>query len=338
MEYTILSNYSEIDKDSWSDFVLKHPNGNIFQTPEMFEVYQITTNYTPFVYAVISHTEIVGILLSVVQQEFGGLFGYLTARSVIMGGPLVLNNDTDIAFALIQEYNKSMEHKAIYSQFRNIFDATSLKNVFTQLNYTFEEHLDIHVDLEKSEEDLWKEINPKRRGKIRKAEREQIEVLEVYTEKERHEAYLILTEVYHRANLPLAPEELFNNSYQIFQSKKMLKIYGAYFENKLVGVRFVFFYKNIAYDWYAGSFSNYYSKSPNDILPWRIMQMAKLEGQRLFDFGGAGNPYKHYGVRDFKKSYGGVTVNYGRFQIIHSPVLYAIISFMFKIYQKIKNT
>ena len=27
-----------IDKNKWSNFVLAHPHGNIFQTPEMFEI------------------------------------------------------------------------------------------------------------------------------------------------------------------------------------------------------------------------------------------------------------------------------------------------------------
>jgi lipid II:glycine glycyltransferase (peptidoglycan interpeptide bridge formation enzyme) len=338
MNISILSNYNDIDKLAWSDFVQNHPEGNIFQTPEMFDLYQITPNSEPFVFvALLNNAVIIGVLLAIVHKEFRGLLGNLTSRSIIIGGPLVSDNNPEIAFALMKTYNNTIKSKAIYSQIRNIFDVSYLKNVFQKFNYVYEDHLDIHVDLKKSEEDIWKAINPKRRGKIRKAEREQIDVAEVCSEKERHVAYKILTEVYHRANLPLASEKLFDNSYKVFHSKGMLKIYGAYSESKLVGVRFVFFFKNIAYDWYAGSFSKYYSKSPNDILPWRIMQIAKLGGYSLFDFGGAGSPNKHYGVRDFKKSYGGVFVNYGRFQIIHRPVLYAIISFMFKVYQKIKT-
>ena len=38
-----------------------------------------------------------------------------------------------------------------------------------------------------------------------------------------------------------------------------------------------------------------------------------------FDFGGAGSPDKSYGVRDFKKKFGGKEVFYGRFQKNHKP-------------------
>jgi len=34
-----------IDREEWSKFVYNHPYGNIFQTPEMAEVYKRTKNY-----------------------------------------------------------------------------------------------------------------------------------------------------------------------------------------------------------------------------------------------------------------------------------------------------
>jgi len=45
---------SELDRERWSDFVSKHPYGNIFQTPEMYEVYRRTRNYEPYFLAVIN--------------------------------------------------------------------------------------------------------------------------------------------------------------------------------------------------------------------------------------------------------------------------------------------
>ena len=36
-----------IDRQKWEDFVLNHPNGNIFQTPEMYEVYRRTQTGIP---------------------------------------------------------------------------------------------------------------------------------------------------------------------------------------------------------------------------------------------------------------------------------------------------
>lgn len=337
MQYTIHSKYSDIDKKLWADFVAKHPDGNIFQTPEMYQLYQLTPNYSPFVYVALKGSEIVGVLLSVLQKEFDGPLGGLTARSVIIGGPLVCDNDTNIAFELMTVYNKGIEHKAIYSQFRNIFDVSSLKSVFNQLNYTFEEHLDIHVDLKKSEEDLWKDVNTKRRNEVRKAEKEHLYVREALSAADRATAYQVLKEVYSRAKLPLAPAEFFQNAYNVFAEKEMIRFYGAFYEEKLIGTMIVLCYKQGMYDWYAGSFKEYYHKGPNNIIPWKIFLDAKEKGYTRFDFGGAGKPDKPYGVRDYKKKFGGEFVNLGRYEIIHKPLIYSVISRLFIISQKVRK-
>lgn len=41
------------DTKQWSEFVLNHPHGNIFQTLEMAEVYRRTKKYAPVTLAVV---------------------------------------------------------------------------------------------------------------------------------------------------------------------------------------------------------------------------------------------------------------------------------------------
>ena len=61
-------------KKNWSNFVYNHPNGNVFQTPEMYEVYQNTKKYEPvFLAAVNDKDEISGTLLAVIQKEYPGV-------------------------------------------------------------------------------------------------------------------------------------------------------------------------------------------------------------------------------------------------------------------------
>ncbi|UCH97725.1 MAG: hypothetical protein JSV88_12980, partial [Candidatus Aminicenantes bacterium] len=61
-EYKITN---RIDRKQWSDFVLNHPRGNIFQTPEMFDVFDNTRNNDPVFFAVVDENQqVCGILLS----------------------------------------------------------------------------------------------------------------------------------------------------------------------------------------------------------------------------------------------------------------------------------
>jgi len=112
MEFKIIKRIGELDKNKWSDFVYNHPNGNIFQTSEMYEVYQNSKNYEPVFLAVVNGKgEIAGTLLAVIQKEYSGLLGNFTARSIIHGGPLIKDDDPDILDFILKEYNEIIKKK-----------------------------------------------------------------------------------------------------------------------------------------------------------------------------------------------------------------------------------
>ena len=99
---------------------------------------------------------------------------------------------------------------------------------------------------------------------------------------------------------------------------------------------FVLCFKDRIYDWYAGSYKEFYNKYPNDILPWKIFLWSKENNFSIFDFGGAGSPDVEYSVRDYKKKFGGATVNFGRYQLNHKPILMIFAFIGFKLWRFIK--
>ena len=62
-----------------------------------------------------------------------------------------------------------------------------------------------------------------------------------------------------------------------------------------------------------------------------------MHGYDIFDFGGAGTPKKSYGVRDYKKKFGGKLVNYGRYEEIRRPLKFATANVGFKLWKIIGN-
>jgi len=316
---------SEIDRKQWSDFVFKHPRANIFQTPEMFDVYKSTKNYDPCFLGVIDDTgEVLAVLLAVIQRDYGNFMGDLTARSIIWGGPLVKDDDSRILGFILQEYEKLVCDSAIYTQIRNLGDMCKNLHVFKDTKYICEEHLDIIVDISKPEDVLWKEVNSKGRNKIRRALKEGTYVRELVQMSDVEKMYEILREVYHNAKLPLVDRSMFIAAFKILKPLGLCSYFGAFHDGNLVGVLCVLAYKQCLYDWYAGSLREYLGKYPNDILPWEVFRWGKEHGYSIFDFGGAGKPGKAYGVRDYKKKFGGEFVNFGRFQKVHKPMIYLL--------------
>jgi len=331
--YKILIPVEQSDFQRWSMFVKSHPNGNIFQTPEMFQIYLNTSKFRPFAILVVNQYEnIVGCLLSVIQQQYKGILGVFSARSIINGGPLVEDNNLKIMEFALKEYNNIIKNKAIFSQFRNGYNLLDLNECFQINGYIFSSHLNYIIDLSKGQDLVWKDIHEGRKNKIKKALKSglTVDVLDDnITINHIDEGYNIIKKVYDKADLPLADKELLVNAVKSNQ----IVLFLVKYEGIIIGCRFAFKYDKNLYGWYAGSYTQYYSFFPNDLLIWETLKWGIENGFTSFDYGGAGSPNKHYGVRNFKSQTGGTLVNYGRYEKIHKPGLNFFARIGFKIWQ-----
>ena len=336
LEIKVITDQTGIDQTKWSHFIASHPNANFFQSPKAFQFFESAENYQPLLFLAFEKEEIVGSLLAVVIQEGHGLKGYFSRRCIVWGGPLIKDNDKKIAEKILEEYENQISRRAIYSQFRNLFDLSNLKDKFTSKGYSFDEHLNIHVDLTKTEDELWSEVHSKRRNEIRRAEKEET-IFQVSDNREDLPiTYEILSQVYTRARLPLPDVQFYLSAFDHI-GPEQYKIFIALNQGKTIGTMYALCYKDTIYDWYAGSYQEYYNKYPNDLIPWKVFLWGKENGYKKFDFGGAGKPGVPYGVRDYKKKFGGEFVNYGRYEKIHKPGLFQIAKSGFKIFQMVKR-
>lgn len=96
-------------------------------------------------------------------------------------------------------------------------------------------------------------------------------------------------------------------------------------------------YGDWLFDYYAGAYSQYYKKYPNDLLPWAVFLWAKRQGFTHFDFGGAGKPDVPYGVRDYKKQFGGELVCFGRYERVNHPKTFAVANQFFTLWRWLRR-
>ncbi len=338
MNYTVFTDFNKIDKKKWGEFVLSHADGNIFQTPSFYQAAKKTKNFEPIIIVIENENgNIQAVLQSLIYNEYGKFLGKLTSRSIIEGGPLLVNNDISTHKKILAEYEKHIsKKKVIYTQFRNSFDTSFFENSFLENGYTYEDHLNIIIDLKKTEDDLWKEVHVKRRNEIRKAIKNNVDFITLPFEHSFESCYKILVEVYEKAGLPLLSHEMFRNLYKFLPPEAEIKVFSSIYNNEIIGCMLCLLYKDTIYDYYAGSYQKYYSKNPNDLIPWEVFLWGKKNGFSYFNFGGAGKPNVPYGVRDYKKKFGGTTVNYGRYIKIHKPSIYQISNVGFYFWKKAK--
>lgn len=338
-EYSVITEGNNIDKKKWSDFVYNHPNGNIFQTPEMYEVYQNTKKYEPVFLAVVNNVgEISGTLLAVIQREHDGILGVFSSRSIIWGGPLIKDDDPDVLDKILKEYSKIIKGRAIYTQFRNLWGWGDSKEIFIKNGFEYEDHLDVIFDLNKSEDELLNEMSRNRKKGIRQSYKKGISINKINLTNEEMftESYNTILDVYNRVKIPMPDVSFFKNAIYELHDKNLILTLGAFVGDELIGVRIALCYKNMIYDWYAGAKDEYLNYRPNDVLPWEIIKWGVNNGYEIFDFGGAGKPGVPYGVRDYKLKFGGTLVNFGRFENVHKPLLMKLGKAGLNLYRKFR--
>jgi len=317
----------ELEYEKWSFFVSNHPHGNIFQTPEMYEVYKNTKNYEPILLAALNdEDEVNGILLAVIQKEYAGFFGMFSARSIIWGGPIVKDyHDTvETIKILIEKYDTIVRNKVLYTQIRNLWDITDSQNIIENHGYLFENHLNFIIDLKKERNDLWKQVHRSMRKNIRRGEKKGLIIEEIEEESLIDIFYAFLIETYQEVGLPLADISLFRSCLAILGNKRMVKFNLAKLGDKYVGGRVCLMFGKNIYAYYVGVPMRNKSFYVNHLLNWHMIEWGSDNDFYLFDLGGAGISGEKYGVREFKQQFGGILVDFGRFEKVHKPLMLKI--------------
>lgn len=313
---------NRVDPKEWDRFVEGHPQGNVFQTAEMHDVYAHSSNNTPIALAVEDGGTLKGVLLANVITNGGKLLQLLTARSIINGGPLVAENDEKVLELLLTEYKKRLPWYVVYSEVRPIYDLQSLESGLKAFGFERIGHCNIILSLQPTEEELLRAMHKKRRREINRSMEFGLVFKELSDEAEKNHAIALIKHTYDRKHVPFSSFETLQNISN--HLGKQTRFFGAFFENNMIAAKIDLCYKNLVYAWFAGSDEDAFSYYPNDFLMWKLICWSKENGYEYLDFGGGGEPGVPYGVRDYKLKYGCELHEYGRFLMKHHPLTYGL--------------
>lgn len=328
----------KINRTLWASFVESHPQGNIFQTPEMYDVYACAEHVTPIAIATVEGDEVVGILVAQYMTNGGALASWITARSIITGGPLAKDNKPEIVEALMQEYRRLLPSKTIYSEIRPIYPMNELMNErVTELKrWKRVGHYNLVMRLEKTEEELFEQMHKERRRNVNQAIKAGLTFKELTTADEIQQMVALIEKTYRRKHVPIGYLNMFDKVQGILRD--YAHFFGCYTaEGQMIAGQVRLCYGTLVYAWFAGSDEDYFKFRPNDFTMWNVIRWAREKGYKEFDFGGGGEPGKAYGVRDYKLKYGCEMFDYGRYILAHRPVTYWLAAKMYGLYHKIKG-
>lgn len=326
-----------LDEGIWRQFVDEHHLGNVFHTPEMFQVFTGSKDHQPTLWAVVNrHQTPLALILPVNITLVDGLLKQFTTRSIAYGSVLCTPGTEGVSALekLLEVYVQHTEGKALFTELRNLSDMSNLQPILGRARFEYEDHLNYLVDLKRSPEAILQSFRSRTRKRIRRALRQDKVVIAEISDREQ---VALCFELIHRsyvaAGVPVADRSLFEVAFDLLYPKGMVKFLLAWVGDTCVASSVELIYKDTIYGWYSGVDRDYSAYAPNEILMWYILDWGASNGYRVYDFGGAGKPDEEYGVRDFKAKFGGELVSYGRNSYVHAPLHLLISKVGYKAYQ-----
>ena len=321
-----LLTYPDIDQQQWQQLIECSPYATWFQTDEAYRFYQSVGDMQAFAYGVSEDDNLVGLVVDYTTTEKCKFKQHFTARSIIVGGPLIADNISNEALTALLKAVRAMEsngqspiaNRPIYIETRNFHDYSKWKSIFEANGFTYQPHYDIHVH-----SNAQHQMSERRQRELKRAIKNGATVAQAQSEQEIRDWYQILHRLYReKVRTPLFSEDFFLQFHRNGVGKYLLVKY----EGKVIGGMMCPVLEGKAvYEWYVcGMDEEYRELYPSVVATHAAIEYAKQNDIPLFDFMGAGEPDIPYGVRDFKMEFGGELVEYGRFLCIRKPLIYWI--------------
>jgi len=184
-----------LPESTWRRFVDEHPQGNVFHTPEMFQVFARTAGHQPTLWAALNpQEEPLALLLPVRVTLFGGPLRRLTSRAVAYGSVLCAPGPQGPAALdeLLRAYKQAVRGQVLFTELRNLSDLSDLQKAMIGQEFAYEEHLNYLIDLDRPVEEIMQDIGSRTRKNIRRGLRQGEVVITEETISEDKEPLLIL--------------------------------------------------------------------------------------------------------------------------------------------------
>lgn len=312
----------QLDERRWREFVDGHPLGNVFHTPEMFQVFSRAKNYQPELWAATDQDRVLALFLPVRITLMNGLLSALTTRAIAYGSVLWAPSDEGrhALAQLLETYARQTKGSFLFTELRNLASLDPVQPVLQQSGFAYEPHLNYWIDLNRSPEAIFASIGRRTRKNIRRGlRRGQVTVEPVDSREQIGICYGLLGQTYRTANVPLVDRSVLEAAFDLLQPRGMVRFTLARVGQSPAAVSVELLYKDVVLGWFGGMDRAFGRYVPNELLIWRILEWGAHNGYRYYDFGGAGKPGEDYPVRDFKAKFGGQLVSFGRNTCVHAP-------------------
>lgn len=283
----VLSSIVEEEKEEWQTIWNNSEHREVFLSPEYAKAYNTRDEIAKCAILVEENTI---IMYTFIQRKICIEYNNETYYDLITpygyGGPYYSGNkNLEIETKFNEEFEKWCELNNIVSEFIRftLFD----KKLINYNGIIEENNLNVVCNLQKKEEDIWKNFKHKVRKNVKKALNNEVTV-QIDENGETLEQFLkIYYETMDRNNA--SSQYYFSENYFkhiIDKLKGSYIIVNAIRDSEIISTELVLMSSESIYSFLGGTKSEYFDIRPNDILKYKTILWAKEKGLKYYVLGG----------------------------------------------------
>lgn len=325
-------NFCLVDKSE----LLSHndrKNKSVFTTPEWLEYLEKTNNQPIKVIQIEKNGSVVGFLTGqVVQKSKVRIFAapFKGWSTCYMGFELYDYSDITTIISEISAFIFK-ELKCLYIEIVDRFIPIESLGKVTDTNIATDAVTTLELDIDRTDEELFKVFKTDCRNYIRQFERKGAVIKKVKpTQQFVDNYYDQLIEVFAKQNLvPTYSKKKVEDLVFSFKDSDNMLCYEVYDpDGKSIATSIFFSYGDYGYFWGAASYREFQFYRPNEYMIWSAIKEFREKGIKTFDM---------VGYRKYKMKFGPTSVQYPRIMLSKFKILFPMRNFALKCFYFIQH-
>ncbi|NCC20231.1 peptidoglycan bridge formation glycyltransferase FemA/FemB family protein [Candidatus Saccharibacteria bacterium] len=317
------------DKQQWDDFVTSHEEANFLHSWQWGE-FHLSRGKTVVRRGVFDGDKLIGVYEGEVETARRG------RHIAVAGGPIVDWTDKPAVEALVADMREQgRKYHCAFVRVRPQLEKTDESmRLFRELGlHAAPMYLSVELagvlDLEKSEDELLKNMRQRLRRALRKAEKNGITIEKSTDPARMKEFYDIQLQTAGRHHFIAFSEGFLTKQFAAFAEDNSAVLYTARYNGEVLAQNFMIFYGNEASYHYGVSTELGTKLSGAPLLHMQAMRDARERGIKRYNFWGIvdedNTKHRFYGVSVFKRGFGVDELRYvPAHDLILNPAKYAI--------------
>lgn len=282
----------------WDDLVASFEEGGIFHTWAWMRVIENLYHAEQMPFGIFDGPDMIGVFplfrlrrgpLTILASPLGSI-GY--------GGPLV---DKLYHRTVMEQLDGLLKRLgADYVELR--LPERPAPETLTDRHYTLQELQTYVLSLNRSPQELWMSLERRCRTAIRKAQKNDIQIVEGADKSFLNVYYEMAKDTYRKSRRrPPYSQQEYSAVWDILRAYGRIKVLLASYEGKVIAGALILHFRSRLYGWERAGFRAYYSLNANNLLDWALIEWGASNGMLEYDMMGANIP----SIAGFKKSFGG---------------------------------